>query len=366
MGRTKSELHYNSTGTLLKRTSNTYSKNLVEVNPNRHGLHLYLIETHNTVCKSLSTADGYTTYSYVTSLGGVDCVDGNPKTIPQYGVQRYKLRSYWTRLDKTTITETYDDETLTSEVLSHYDNPTHKQITSQSVVNSLGDLITTKFYYPQDYANDAPYSSLIGEHRIAEVVKTEQYQTLNGQPETKLSTQRTEYSAQTGTGFVVPTGIYTAKENASEEKRVSINRYDDAGHVLEISVENGMRISYIWGYDNTRILAKIENVPYESINPIHIQTIKEASNLDNDHCLESGDCSEKNLRATLNELRVLLPNAFVTSYTYDPMVGVTSITNPRGQIQYFIYDDFNRLKEVKDADGYILSENEYYYRPHQD
>lgn len=52
----------------------------------------------------------------------------------------------------------------------------------------------------------------------------------------------------------------------------------------------------------------------------------------------------------------------VTTYTYDPLIGVTSITDPKGYTTYYEYDDFNRLKRVKDADEKILSQSEYHYK----
>ena len=51
----------------------------------------------------------------------------------------------------------------------------------------------------------------------------------------------------------------------------------------------------------------------------------------------------------------------VSTYTYDPLIGVTSMTDPRGQTIYYEYDEFNRLKHVKDQDGNILSKNDYHY-----
>ncbi len=55
----------------------------------------------------------------------------------------------------------------------------------------------------------------------------------------------------------------------------------------------------------------------------------------------------------------------LTTYTYDPLIGVTSITDPRGETIYYHYDNFNRLEYVKDAQGKILSENEYHYKNQQ-
>ena len=72
--------------------------------------------------------------------------------------------------------------------------------------------------------------------------------------------------------------------------------------------------------------------------------------------------TRKNLRTALNALRTAFPDAMVTTYTYDPLVGITSMTDPKGYTVYYEYDDFNRLQRVKDQDGYIMSENKYYYR----
>ena len=51
----------------------------------------------------------------------------------------------------------------------------------------------------------------------------------------------------------------------------------------------------------------------------------------------------------------------ITTYTYEPLVGVTSITDPRGYTIYYEYDDLHRLKRVKDEAGHVVSENDYHY-----
>lgn len=50
------------------------------------------------------------------------------------------------------------------------------------------------------------------------------------------------------------------------------------------------------------------------------------------------------------------------TYTYDPLIGVTSTTDARGSTQYFQYNGFNRLSIVKDQYGNILSKNNYSYK----
>ncbi len=91
--------------------------------------------------------------------------------------------------------------------------------------------------------------------------------------------------------------------------------------------------------------------------------LQDKSNLDNDRTIGLVG-NEGALRIALNNLRNLpaLSDALVTTYTYDPLIGVTSITDPRGETIYYHYDDFNRLEYVLDQDGKVLSKNEYNYQ----
>ncbi|QMU66143.1 MAG: hypothetical protein GKR88_21045 [Flavobacteriaceae bacterium] len=74
--------------------------------------------------------------------------------------------------------------------------------------------------------------------------------------------------------------------------------------------------------------------------------------------------TESDLRADLALLRDSFSGtaAQITTFTYDPLIGVTSITDPRGRTLYYHYDSFNRLQYVKDHDGNVLSEHSYNYK----
>lgn len=63
----------------------------------------------------------------------------------------------------------------------------------------------------------------------------------------------------------------------------------------------------------------------------------------------------------VDELRLHPVDAQMTTYTYDPVQGMTSSTGPNQLTTTYTYDEFRRLKYVKDHEGNILSRNEYHY-----
>ncbi len=64
----------------------------------------------------------------------------------------------------------------------------------------------------------------------------------------------------------------------------------------------------------------------------------------------------------IDELRLYPADALMTTYTYKPLIGVTSETDPSGRIIFYEYDNANRLKLVRDEDGKILKDYQYQYK----
>lgn len=63
-----------------------------------------------------------------------------------------------------------------------------------------------------------------------------------------------------------------------------------------------------------------------------------------------------------DDLRLHPSESQMTTYTYAPMVGITSETDPAGRTIFYEYDLFKRLMTIKDKDGYILKHFEYNYK----
>ena len=250
-----------------------------------------------------------------------------------------------------------------------------------------GKTILTQNYYPDDInstsdlgldlltaSEKAAIDNLKNRNSKAIPIQSSSYQDINandvGDANELLSTQRTNYK-ELGLNMILPEfvqtlkGAYNSTSNVLED-RVVYHQYDGNGNPLEISKKDGTRVCYVWGYNQRYPVAKIENSTYSQIASLLLNNgldIQNRSNLDDDRTLDYNG-NEGALRSKLDDFRNLpeLSSAVITTYTYDPLIGVTSITNPKGYTIYYEYDDFNRLKQVKDATGNILSSNEYHYK----
>jgi hypothetical protein len=63
----------------------------------------------------------------------------------------------------------------------------------------------------------------------------------------------------------------------------------------------------------------------------------------------------------IDEIRILPSQAQMTSYTYEPGVGISTATNVNNRITYYEYDTFNRLKLVRDHTGKIKDLFQYHF-----
>ncbi len=298
----------------------------------------------------------------------------------------YLIASNYLHLDKTITTDYFENDSISNTTNYFYDNltnfpNTNRQLTRTKTTSSNGNTIETHTYYPTDVVSvsslgNTPLTTTelntidrlkkvksdgtFGLHHVTTPVQV--VTTVKNANGTMVSEniQRTHFKTWDNQ-LILPEEIQTAKGNTALENRIQYHKYDSSGNPLEVSKADGVHSSYIWGYQNMYPIAKIDNASYAEM-PLDvlnlINTIRTASNT------EDSLIDEDALRSQFASLRahVFFKNALVSSYTYDPLIGVTSMTNPKGYTAYYEYDEQNRLKTVKDAEGNLLTENQYHYK----
>lgn len=63
-----------------------------------------------------------------------------------------------------------------------------------------------------------------------------------------------------------------------------------------------------------------------------------------------------------DDLRIQPADASMSTYTYQPLVGMTSAIDNSGKTVYYEYDSFQRLKNIKDQNGNIVKTYDYHYK----
>ncbi|SHI64858.1 RHS repeat domain-containing protein [Flavobacterium terrae] len=260
-----------------------------------------------------------------------------------YYYKSYFLTGGFAPLKKITQTEYYEGSEFITVNEYLYNTQNNYQIKSTQNRNSIEETLETKYSYAHEIGNQA----MIAKNMIGIPLKTE---TLRNNE--KLSTQETLYK-DWGNNLLAPEIVKVSKGNQDLEDRIKYNRIDGTnGNPLEVEQIGGTKIAYIWGYNKTQPIAKIENASYADVESY-------VSNLQS----KSDTGTESELITALNNLRTALPNAMVTTLTYKPLVGVSTVTDPKGNLTTYLYDEFNRLKQVVDHQGNVISENNYNYRP---
>jgi YD repeat-containing protein len=189
---------------------------------------------------------------------------------------------------------------------------------------------------------------------------------------------------------------YQVKQNMRYHSRT--------GNLQELQPADGINIAYLWGYQNTLPVAKLvdakpEQVFYTSFEedgtvsahaktgkriykgsfsfPLPVQAgaykltywrkpsgrsgwefVTERVHVPTNTTGKTiGD-----VNTDLDEVRLYPIQAQMTTFAYDPLIGMSSSTDSNNTTAYYEYDDLGRLSRVKDDKGNTVRSFQYHYR----
>jgi YD repeat-containing protein len=260
----------------------------------------------------------------------------------------YEFPSYWIYNDKKTETA-YDQNgqnPIVTQTNNYYDDDQHLQLSRSEVINSRGELIKTAFKYPDDYT-DPVYVEMTSRNILNPVVNIITYNGIE-----KTSEVKNNYYKDLSTFNYLISSVDQSLGNNAPEQIGTISIYDLKGNICEFTGKDDVKNVIIWGYNYMYPVAKISGATYVSVIAALPGGVASIQSLDG-----------QPLRDALNAIRSALPTAFVTSYTYRHLAGVTSITDPVNRTSKYEYDGYGRLLYIIDPDGNIVKKNEYTYSP---
>lgn len=266
------------------------------------------------------------------------------RSIYGYGFRNYTTGTQMLR------TSTIEDITPTGSIVIKKVNDIDSLyfIKTTEITNSMRDTVKTTYSYPYDFPGVPVYQQMVNRNMLSPVVEQVQENiTLNKE----LNRTKINYQFWQDSTLIQPVTIQKSLLSNTLQTEVTINAYDDKGNMLQVTGKDGVITSYIYGYGQKYPVAKIINKSYSdaiSQSGINLSTLNNAST------------SDTAMRTELDKLRQL-SGTLVSTYTYKPLTGMTSETDPNGRTIYYEYDNFNRLKIVRDKDNNILKKICYNY-----
>jgi RHS repeat-associated protein len=260
---------------------------------------------------------------------------------PTVNLQHPALNEFvgWSRLTQKVSKSYFSNSVLPYTTTENYNyNTTLRLLTSKSTINSLGETYRTDYTYHVG-------NSVFSRNRVAEINEIDVYRGTE-----LLFTERINYSnTWNGNVSFLPSTIQRSKGTQTLETVTRINSYDEFSNPIEVQTENGIFVTYLWGYNKTRLIAKIENASNSQV-----ATAMGVSNVTL--------LTEANMTA-INNLRnaTSMATAMITTYTHIPLIGISTVTDPKGDRRTYEYDIFNRPRFERDKDNMILNENLYYF-----
>jgi YD repeat-containing protein len=125
---------------------------------------------------------------------------------------------------------------------------------------------------------------------------------------------------------------------------VSFDAYNSNGNLRQSTERNGRVTSYLWDSTGNYPMAKVVNATYSQISS------------------QDGKVATFNSKTLNNSLRSLVPEAQVQTFSYKPLLGMTSQTDPNGIVINYEYDTFGRLKLQQNDDTHIVNRYKYHYK----
>ena len=253
------------------------------------------------------------------------------------------------RLIKTTDTTYFGNNTMVETTDLSY-TPTG-EIKNSTVSGNDGKIIKTDYAYAVNINNTRLINK--GMTGVALDVKT----WLNGKI---ISDIETKYDNNT---HYFPTSLVSSDvDSGNINTEVTYDQYDSNGNIQQYTTKDGISTTIIWGYNSTQPIAKIVGATYAQVSNL-AASIVSASDADASAVANNDEAA---FLTALDNFRKdsSMAGYQITTYTYDPLIGVRSITPPSGIREVYLYDTANRLQEIRQdsASGKLLKEFKYNYK----
>lgn len=298
----------------------------------------------------LSKKETFNQQNQLVSDENMEYVFEEINNVPEYSLcLGYKSKASWMKSSKTTSKTYFDNGSSLQNITETFSNAGNFQPYLIKETASDGKVTEKKI----SYASDTNNTRLMNANMISIPVQTEVK--VNG-----IVVDKSETKFDNASNLYPSSVMGYNTQSQTQFTAATLDVYDDRGNLVQVSDKANFPVTTIWGYDKTQPIAKIEGLPYSQV--MNLSTVTAAVNASNADA--ANPATESSLLQALENLRkdTTLKNYSVTTYTYDPLIGMTNSISSNGMKTTYLYDNANRLIKITDATGKTLKEYQYNYK----
>ena len=208
------------------------------------------------------------------------------------------------------------------------------------------------YRYPDSGAENAPYASdMVSSHRLSVPISRTFSDGGTIVDSTIFAYFTVSIPGETPVSALLPmkrVELTDGEVSCSEE----VQARDFRGNIIQIKERGKPVTTILWSYKGEYPVAIVENATYTTVENEYPATGGISS-------LTNASAPSAMHTAAINELRSLLSTAHVTTLSYTPGVGPSSMTDPSGQKVTYEYDSALRLAYIRDYSGNAVSGYDY-------
>lgn len=286
---------------------------------------------------------------------------------------------------------------LTRSVFYKYNS--RLQVSSDSTVNSNGNYSVNRYEYPYNIS-DPGYDLLAGQNRISKPVRISGW--VNG---IQRASQQTFYKNWVSQGLIAEPLRVEVWRDGVRYTETEYTQYTDTGKPVTRLSRDGIISTLIWNTDQTQVIAEVfgarageifftsfekgegqgNSLPGDSrcgtlsktggftraMTGLSITTTYRLTWFEKIGTVwqfKSRDVKSDqtgyfliSLTGQVDDVRFHPVHAQMTSYTLEPLTGITSVTDPNNITTRYEYDLSGRLITISDSEKNILTKHQYQY-----
>jgi len=318
-----------------------------------------LVEKNNYgILAGSETAEVLNVYAESNYEGPTDCCYDFVNALSyvgRYKIFTYPTRNYWNTLNNKETTH-YLSTGKVKETVDYTYNANNFSMSSSKTDASDG-FKYTDITYTCDYPTDPILNAMVLKNQLTLPVVKSEYKNSSNQHKTII-----DYSFWKNS-FYAPSKISSKFGANPVDERAVFDDYDVYGNVTETHLSDGIRESYFYAYNNSLPIVKGVNIGSQTLNSVVQQALTTTGYSTIDNLLKSISSLPSSAWTTFNTtIRNNSSGSLITTYTYDPVFGMTSMTDPRGVTTNYSYDAFSRLSQTSNDDKNIISRYLYGYK----